>query len=186
MRPASGGASFPALEDAMLGFLFRTLTAEPSRGAALFAAVVAEARRPHWYIAGEMPDTLDGRFAVLATIAALATVRLEQLGVEGNAASVALTERFVEVMESEHRELGLGDPTLGRTVRKLVGSLSRRVGLWRAAIAGEREWTDVARESLYKDAAIPDAVDYSAKALRQLWTGLAQAELPALVEGRLA
>ena len=46
-------------------------------------------------------------------------------------ASVALTERFIHVMESEHRELGLGDPTLGKTVRKLVGMLARRTQLWR-------------------------------------------------------
>ena len=53
-----------------------------------------------------MPDTLDGRFAVLATVIALALVRLEGEGEAGNALSVALTERFIEVMESEHRELG--------------------------------------------------------------------------------
>ncbi len=122
----------------MLGNLFRTLTAEPSRGAKLFAAATAEARKPHWYIEGAVPDTIDGRFAVLATVLALVIVRLEQLGQEGNAASVALTERFIEVMELEHRQMGLGDPKLGRTVRKLVGSLSRRVALWRSAAAGER------------------------------------------------
>ena len=120
----------------MLGNLFRTLTAEPNRGVSLFAAATAEARKPHWYIEGAVPDTIDGRFAVLATVIALAIVRLEQLGEEGNAASVALTERFIEVMESEHRQIGLGDPKLGRTVRKLVGSLSRRVALWRSAVAG--------------------------------------------------
>ena len=75
-----------------------------------------------------MPDTIDGRFAVLATITALVLVRLERGGDEAKRASVALTERFIEVMESEHRELGLGDPTLGKTVRKLVGSLARRTG----------------------------------------------------------
>ena len=59
----------------MLGFLFRTLTAEPERGSALFAAVTAEARKRHWYVEGGAPDTLDGRFAVLATVAALVLVR---------------------------------------------------------------------------------------------------------------
>ena len=82
-----------------------------------------------------MPDTIDGRFAVLATIIALVLVRLEREGEAGNAASVALTERFIHVMESEHRELGLGDPTLGKTVRKLVGMLARRTELWRGAAA---------------------------------------------------
>src|SRR4051794_12060415 len=105
----------------MLGFLFRGLTAQPARGEALLAAVTDEARRRSWYVEGAVPDTLDGRFAVLATIAALVLVRLEREGEAGHAASVALTERFIEIMESEHRELGLGDPTLGKTVRKLVG-----------------------------------------------------------------
>jgi len=48
----------------MLGFLFRGLTAEPARGAALFETLTSEARRPHWYVQGKVPDTLDGRFAV--------------------------------------------------------------------------------------------------------------------------
>ena len=169
----------------MLGFLFRTLTAEPGRGAALFAALTAEARKPHWYVEGEVPDTLDGRFAMLATVIALVNVQLERLGAEGNSASVALTERFIEVMETEHREMGLGDPKLGRTVRKLVGSLARRVALWRSATAGESDWSEAARESLYGDAVPADGLHYSAAALRRLWTTLRAAELGTLVEGRI-
>ena len=167
----------------MLGFLFRSLTADPARGAELFAAVTAEARRPHWYVEGKVPDTLDGRFAVLATITALVLVRLEQSGETGDALSVALTERFIEVMESEHRELGLGDPKLGRTVRKLVGSLARRADLWRAAVSGD--WIEATGESLYKSEVAPDALDHSARALRELRTGLARVDLDQLAEGKL-
>ena len=98
------------VKDAMLGFLFRGLTAERPSATALFDALTAEARQKHWYVEGEVPDTLDGRFAVLATITALANVRLERDEDEGERLSVALAERFIEVMESEHRELGLGDP----------------------------------------------------------------------------
>src|SRR5436305_11772349 len=72
MLATSRGAS---AKDAMLGNLFRTLTAEPSRGAKLFAAATAEARKPHWYIEGAVPDTIDGCFAVLATVLALVIVR---------------------------------------------------------------------------------------------------------------
>ncbi|HZC38832.1 MAG TPA: ubiquinol-cytochrome C chaperone family protein [Sphingomicrobium sp.] len=169
----------------MLGFLFRTLTTQAGRGAALFAAATAEARSPHWYVEGAVPDTIDGRFAMLATIVALAIVRLEQAGDEGNAASVALTERFIEVMESEHREMGLGDPKLGRTVRKLVGALSRRVALWRSAAAGQRDWSETARESLYKDQVPADALDHSATALQRLWTAIQALDLSVLLDGRL-
>ena len=170
--------------DAMLGFLFRGLTAAPARGAALFDALTAEARRTSWYVEGKVPDTLDGRFAVLATLTALVLVRLEREGVEGDRLSVALTERFIEVMESEHRELGLGDPTLGKTVRKLVGMLSRRVELWRDV--DDRNWTDTTRDALYKDEGSPRAVEYSSKALRQFMQRLAGRPLQELEQGNLA
>jgi cytochrome b pre-mRNA-processing protein 3 len=167
----------------MLDFLFRRLTTEPQRGAVLFRAVTALAREPHWYVEGKVHDTLDGRFAVLATITALVLVRLERDGDDGDAASVALTERFIEVMESEHRELGLGDPTLGKTVRKLVGSLARRVELWRSAVVEKTDWPEAARKSLYKSNASPDAIRHSAEATERLWARLLRARLADLDQG---
>jgi cytochrome b pre-mRNA-processing protein 3 len=167
----------------MFRFLFPRLTAEPRRGEAMFESVTVEARAPHWYVEGQVPDTLDGRFAMLATVAALVLCRLEQSG--NDEASVALTERFIEVMEAEHRELGLGDPTLGRTVRKLVGSLSRRVDLWREAIQ-THEWNHATRDSVY--AAIrPDlaALDHTRSHLGQVWGRLQNLSDSEIAEGRL-
>ena len=169
----------------MLDFLFRRLTADPQRGATLFEAITRAARRPHWYVEGEIADTIDGRFAVLATVAALVLVRLESEGARGDAASVAVTERFVEVMESEHRELGLGDPTLGKTVRRLVGSLARRTALWRIAVADPAEWIAATRGSLYKRGVAAEALDHSAEALKRLWARLTAAGIQSLEEGKL-
>jgi len=169
----------------MLSFLFRGLTAEKPGGAALFDALTEQARQPHWYVEGSVPDTLDGRFAVLASIVALALVRLEREGEKGDRLSVALTERFIHVMESEHRELGLGDPTLGKTVRKLVGSLARRTELWRAAVAGERDWNEATRDSLYKEDVPAGAVAHSAQALKALWDGLQGTGVERFAKGRL-
>lgn len=167
----------------MLGFLFRSLTAEPARGAALFDAMSAIARRPHWYVEGQVPDTIDGRFAMLSTVLALVIVRLEREGEAGNSAAVALTERFIAVMETEHRELGLGDPTLGKTVRKLLGALGARTETWRRAAAGELGWTAAAGDSLrVADAA---AIECDAAALRRLWTSLGTASLAELEEGSI-
>jgi cytochrome b pre-mRNA-processing protein 3 len=168
----------------MLKFLFRGLTADPARGAALFEALTAGARQPHWYVAGEVPDTLDGRFAVLATVTALALVRIERDGDAGNHASVALTERFIEVMESEHRELGVGDPTLGRTVRKLVSMLAKRTELWRTA--DDANWREATRESLAHEDVSPGALEHSANALRSLADRLAATPLERLEHGRIA
>jgi len=169
----------------MLGFLFRGLTADPVRGAALFEALTGEARRTSWYTKGAVPDTIDGRFAVLASVVALVLVRLERDGEEGDRVSVALTERFIEVMESEHRELGLGDPTLGKTVRKLVAMLARRTELWRSACAGQTDWLKSSRESLNHADASTDALRHNAAALKHLSERIAATPVRKLEEGKI-
>jgi cytochrome b pre-mRNA-processing protein 3 len=167
----------------MLSFLFPRLTpAEASRGSALFAALVGEARQPHWYVEGQVPDTLDGRFAVLATVTALATVRLERGGEAARTEAVALAERFVEAMDVEHRELGIGDPALGRKVRKLVGALARRVELWRDAIDGDR-WDAAVAASLNPPEA--DSRAHCEAALRKVWAKLEATSDEALAEGAI-
>jgi cytochrome b pre-mRNA-processing protein 3 len=169
----------------MLSFLFRGLTAEPKRGAALFEALTARARQEHWYRDGAVPDTIDGRFRVLATVTALAIVRLEGDGVEGEEASVAATERFIEVMETEHRELGLGDPTLGRKVQKLVGSLAGRVELWRAATGPGGDWPAAVRRSLYQDGAGAAAIEHSGRALAAFWETVQRTAVATIAAGEI-
>jgi cytochrome b pre-mRNA-processing protein 3 len=88
-------------------------------------------------------------------------------------------------MDSEHREMGLGDPTLGRTVRKLVSGLSRRVELWRAAVA-DGSWVEAARDSVYGSEVAADALEPSAAALRETWSRLDKAGDQALIQGRLS
>jgi cytochrome b pre-mRNA-processing protein 3 len=168
----------------MLSFLFPRLTTALAAGAPLFDAITSAARQPHWYLDGQVPDTINGRFRVLATLTALATIRLEAGGAEGNAASAALTERFVEVMETEHREIGLGDPGLGRKVQKLVGALAGRVELWRAAVAAA-DWEQAAARSLYPDVSEAAALGHSTAALKAFWSAMQQADVGTLSAGRI-
>jgi cytochrome b pre-mRNA-processing protein 3 len=193
MREARNDASFAphALrkldfeKDAMLSFLFRRLTDKPASGGALFDALTSEARQKHWYVEGSVPDSLDGRFAVLATLTAIANVRLERDGDEGERLSVALAERFIQVMESEHRELGIGDPALGRTVRKLVAILAKRTGQWRSVSHGEANQVAATRESLYRGAVPAGALEDSAAALERFTKRLDGTALVDLHEGKL-
>jgi cytochrome b pre-mRNA-processing protein 3 len=171
----------------MIRALFARLTGGPSRGQALFDLAVAEARHVHWFIEGELPDTVNGRFAVLATIVALLTVRLERDGEEGAHATVALTERMVETLDAELREMGLGDPTLGKQVRGLVGAVAGRVERWHALTESDAGWKDEIKRSLYLDEEpSPDAVRHSETALRTLWQRLRAASLEDLSGGRMS
>ena len=60
--------------------LLKRLFGAPDRGTApqLYSAVVAAGRAPHWYVDGAVPDTIDGRFDMIAAILALVLLRLEQ------------------------------------------------------------------------------------------------------------
>ncbi|MEO6582293.1 MAG: ubiquinol-cytochrome C chaperone family protein, partial [Sphingomicrobium sp.] len=152
---------------------------------ALFEALVGVARQPHWFVEGQLPDTIDGRFAGLATMVALATVRLERGGDPARSAAVALTERFVEAMDAEHRQLGIGDPTVGKTVRKLVCALDRRVSLWRRTLDDGGGWDEAIRFSLFRNAS-PDrpALDHCDTAVREVWARLEATPDDALANGR--
>ena len=170
----------------MLRHLFPRLTPAPSRGSALFAALVGAARAKHWFVEGEVPDTLDGRFALLATVVALATVRLERGGGQAHEQAVALAERFVEAMDAEHRQLGIGEPGLGKTVRRLVGALARRVESWRSALAGGGEWDSAVAASLFP-AGAPSAraLEHCSAALRDFSARLERSPDAALAEGTI-
>ena len=159
----------------------------PDAGA-LYDAVVAEARRPAWYREGAVADSLDGRFAVLASVAALAILRLEDGDEEAVRHSVALTESFIADMDAQMLEAGFGDPSLGKQVRFMVGALATRVDWWRRARSGELDWNDAVRLSIYRDE-LPEseaAVTYSAEALKRFNEGLSGFSDRAVIEGHIA
>lgn len=169
----------------MLRHLFPGLTPARERGTALFAALVGEARAKHWYVEGEVPDTLDGRFAVLATMVALATVRLERGGPVAHEQAVALAERFVEAMDAEHRQLGIGEPGIGKKVRRLVGALARRVELWRGAVDGG-DWDAAVVASLFSGGAPSGpALHHCKAATRECWARLEETSEEAMAEGMI-
>lgn len=171
----------------MFRALFARLTGEPKRGQALFSALVVEAQETHWFLEGQVPDTVNGRFAILATVIALATVRLETDGESGRAASVALTERLVETLDAEIREMGLGDPTLGKQVRKLIGAVASRVERWRPVVVSDQPWTEEVQRSVYGDDPAPvAALAHTESELRALWTRLETSSIDELNAGRIA
>ena len=163
----------------------------PPNGAALYAAIVAEARRPDWYLAGQVPDTIDGRFAVLASLLALADIRLGQGGEAARELAPRLAECFIADMDAQMREAGFGDPGLGKQVRMMVGSLASRVERWRGVIkqgqdAQGANWREAVVASVYRDeAADGEAVDSAETRIRDYWRRLQASGEEGLAEGAI-
>ena len=154
---------------------------------ALYAAVVEAARQPSWYSDAGVPDTLDGRFAVLTTLLALADIRLERGGGEARALGPRLAEAFIADMDPQVRQAGFGDPSLGKQVRMMVGSLAAKVDKWRLAVAAIEPWDEAARSSLYRDSLVgAEAAAAGIEATRDWWRRLQSSTDRALARGEIA
>jgi cytochrome b pre-mRNA-processing protein 3 len=166
--------------------LMRLFRSEPNVAEPLYTQVVAKARNPHWYVEGRVPDTMEGRFAVLATLLALTDLRLEAGGDEARKASVGLAECFVHDMDSQLRQDGVGDPVMGKRVGSLVGALGGRVGAWRRAVDGTESWEAVASRSLYREKVPSDeALSHGLEELKRYWQALQGRSDEALIGGVL-
>ena len=151
----------------------------------LYAAVVAETRRPDWYRHAGVPDTLDGRFAVLSSLLALADIRLERGADSARELGPRLAEAFSADMDVQMREAGFGDPSLGKQVRMMVGALASKVDRWRLAVEAIEPWDAVAALNLYGDSP-PAAASTGIERTRDWWQRLQSASDGDIIEGRIA
>ena len=98
----------------------------------LYRAIVANGRDAAWYREGGVPDTLDGRFDMIAALLSLVLLRLEAEGERGKGASVLLTEIFIHDMDGTLRQLGIGDYVVGKHIGRMMGALGGRLVALRA------------------------------------------------------
>jgi cytochrome b pre-mRNA-processing protein 3 len=99
----------------------------------LWHRTVELSRTPELYAGDGVADTVAGRFDMIAAIAALVLLRLERDPTLAREA-VLLTELFVEDMDGQLREKGVGDVVVGKHVGKLVAVLGGRLGAFRDAL----------------------------------------------------
>ena len=110
---------------------------EPARP--LWHRTVELARDPRWYRAreqggGGVADTVAGRFDAITLVLCAVLLRMEREPALVPP-SVLLTELFVDDMDGQLRQSGVGDLVVGKHIGKLVSSLGGRLGALREALA---------------------------------------------------
>lgn len=152
----------------------------------LYRALIEEARAPHWYEEGAVADTIDGRFDMLNAVLALVLVRMEALGDEAREPSTLLAEIFVEDMDGQLREIGIGDIVVGKHIGKMMAALGGRLGAYRTAFVEGGDPREALVRNLYRDATpAPAALDHVVDRLRLFAHGLEALTLDDLLAGRI-
>lgn len=131
----------------------------------LWHRVVEIAREKEWYRDCGIADTIAGRFDAITLILSLVLLRMEREPALIDP-SVRLTELFVEDMDGQLRQGGVGDLVVGKHIGKLMSSLGGRLGAYREALeAGEEAMAQaVARNVTLRDGGDPLLVARRARA----------------------
>lgn len=175
---------------ARLAAYFRP-TPEQRIAADLYDAIVAAARRPALYRAdgGAVADSVDGRFDLIALHAFLLFHRVS--GAEGwGATGDVLANHIMKDMDRSLREMGVGDMSVGKKMKKLArafyGRLDAYWGALKAEQAGEQgALADALARNVYRDADRRAEAARLAGYVRGQIAALAGQPTEALIAGRV-
>jgi cytochrome b pre-mRNA-processing protein 3 len=116
--------------------LFRTIPVQEAAMLA-YARVVEHARNPGFFLDCGVPDTVDGRFELICLHAFLYLHRLKR----DQPRAAPLGQRFFDAMFADFdrslREMGTGDLSVGREVKRMAQAFYGRVAAYERGLAGD-------------------------------------------------
>src|SRR5699024_11029546 len=127
---------------------------------ALYRAVVEQARQSVFFTDCGVPDTVDGRFEAIVLHAHLVFRRLAREASDSVATTLSqdLFNLMFADMDQNLREMGVGDPSVGKKVRAMAEALYGRAAAYDAGLrAGEAELVSALRRNLYGTVAPDEA-----------------------------
>src|SRR4029077_17345854 len=167
--------------------LFKTVPVREAAARA-YGRVVEHARQPGFFIDGGVPDTVDGRFELICLHAFLYLHRLKR----ERQRAAPLGPRFFDTMFADFdrslREMGTGDLSVGREVKRMAEAFYGRVAAYEEGLAGDDSVLQPAlARNLYGTAApAPARLQAMAGYVRREAAGLSREDAAELLAGRLA
>jgi cytochrome b pre-mRNA-processing protein 3 len=162
-------------------------------GFMLYSAAVAAARDP-WFFgdALRVPDTLDGRFDLVGLHAAVLIRRLHRdSDPRGAEAAQAVFDAMFADMDVNLREMGVGDMSVGKRVKRMWEAFHGRAQAYEAALdAGNRAALEAAlARNVWRagpDAPPPSGLPALADQVERAAAALAAQPLAALLRGEVS
>lgn len=158
----------------------------PARG--LYESLVAQARQPGFYLHCGVSDTVDGRFDMILLHAFLVLRRLKRDHGQTAELGQALFDLMFADMDSNLREMGVGDLGVGRRVKAMAEAFYGRIAAYEAGLADDDAMlAEALRRNLFRKAepaapAVACVVDY----IRREAAALDGQPLAALMAGKVS
>ena len=134
-QPVNARSLGPAgLRHPMLKWLFRRKAARQA-APAIYQNLVAAARSPFLYRDCGVPDSIEGRYEMIVLHATLLLRRLHQEGREQAPLGQAIVDYLASDLDRSMRELGVGDLSVSRYMKRLGEGLYGRAAAYEAALA---------------------------------------------------
>jgi cytochrome b pre-mRNA-processing protein 3 len=122
----------------MLSRLFRPRPAKAA-GAALFHSASTQARHRDFYTTLGVEDRIDARFELYTLHVALLNRRLRRQGEFAAETSQVLFDTYLASLDDSLRELGVGDLSVGKKMRKLGEAFYGRAKSYDEALADDAD-----------------------------------------------
>lgn len=121
----------------MLNWL-KTRSEDRCKAKDLYGVIVTGARQPAFYSDCGVEDTPEGRYEMIALHLFLVIERLKGAGTQADRIAQRVMETFVTDMDDSMREMGVGDLSVGKKVKRSAAGLYERFRAYRTAMsAGE-------------------------------------------------
>ncbi|MDR9761788.1 ubiquinol-cytochrome C chaperone family protein [Rhizobium redzepovicii] len=181
-RPAGvKNEAFP--EKTMIFGLFRKKNNNQAIVDRQYAVLTAGARMPEIYERLNVPDTVMGRFEMLSIAMILFFRRTRSSATSGQEIAQEIVDAFFQDIDYSIRELGIGDNSVPKRMKKLAGMFYGRLEAYSKAMdTGDAEALALAlARNIYPESPVP--ADMSGLAH---WMMAAEAHLSALAEEEIA
>lgn len=152
-------------------------------GEALYESAVAQARNPAFYADLGVADTLEGRFELYTLHVVLLVRRLKGQGAQAQETQQALFDAYLQSLDIALREMGVGDLSVGKKMKKLGQAFYGRVKSWDKALDADEDLRDLVSRTIYEGVDNADASPIAGYVVRAT-SGLKDQPLEDLLAGK--
>lgn len=153
----------------------------------VYNAVVDQARTPHFYSRLRVGDTIDCRFDMIVLHAFLVFYRLKGEGEAAAAFGQELFDRFFLDMDRNLREMGVGDVSVPKKIKKMASMFYGRAAAYSNAL-DEKDHDALVRaieRNLFTDVSDPMAAGAIAAYMEACVADLARQNADDILAGRI-